>query len=489
MQIRTRIFLVFAGVILLGFFALIHWLQDDLRPRYMEAQEDPLVDMAQVLAALVAEHSAVPGEGPVRPDATALATVFPAVAARRFEAQIYGLIKDRIDVRVYVTDARGRVVFDSDEGRDLGRDYSRWLDVARTLRGVYGARTTKGDPIYPEGSVMYVAAPIERDGELIGVVSVGKPTRNAERFIYGAIRNLTAAGALAAAGAVGVALVLYLWVSRPLQQLTDYARAVQSGRRVALPRLGRNEISRVGEAMAQMRSALDGKAYIERYVQTLTHELKSPLAAIRGAAELLQEEMEPQDRNRFAGNIRSEVGRVQDLIDRLLELAAIENRTALERLEPVDLAAVARETIEAVRPLARTRGITIGIDLAVDTDLSSGPTVSGDRFLLHQAVRNLLSNAIAFSPAGGTVRVQVACHPGGSELSVADSGPGVPGYARDRVFERFYSLPRPDGGRGTGLGLSFCQEIMALHGGEISLGPRPDQPGTLAVLRFPLMGS
>jgi hypothetical protein len=107
--------------------------------------------------------------------------VFRAYENRRFQARIYGVLRNDPNLRLYVTDATGRVLFDS-RGRDVGKDYSRWLDVSRTLRGEYGARTTR-ETANENSSVMYVAAPIVRDGAIVGVLSVGKPARSFQGFI------------------------------------------------------------------------------------------------------------------------------------------------------------------------------------------------------------------------------------------------------------------------------------------------------------------
>jgi two-component system sensor histidine kinase CreC len=110
--------------------------------------------------------------------------------------------------------------------------------------------------------------------------------------------------------------------------------------------------------------------------------------------------------------------------------------------------------------------------------------VEGDGFLLQQALRNLLDNAIAFSPPGGLVTLAARRDGDDLRVEVADRGAGVPDYARESVFERFYSLPRADGRRSSGLGLPFVREVARLHGGAIALQPR-EGGGSLAVLRLP----
>ena len=112
-------------------------------------------------------------------------------------------------------------------------------------------------------------------------------------------------------------------------------------------------------------------------------------------------------------------------------------------------------------------------------------TVTGEPFLLRQALGNLLENAIAFSPQGGQIDLTVEAAPGSARIRVRDRGPGVPDYALGRVFERFFSLPRPDGSaKSTGLGLSLVREVAALHGGSASLSNHPEG-GAVAVLELP----
>ena len=471
MKIRSRIFLVFVLLVVVGFTALVRWIADDLRPRYLESLEEALVDTAHILAEWVATDMTA---GRFDPDA--LQQTFERIYERRFYARIYALDKFDVDIRVYLTDAEGIVIFDSTR-RDLGADYSQWNDVARTLRGDYGARSTQEDPSTPTVSVLYIAAPVYVDGELRGVLSVGKPAYNAERFLAVAKQNLIVAALVAGLGVLVVGLGLYVWVSRPLERLSRYAHAVQAGERVTLPKLGRNEIGTAGDAIEAMRQALAGKDYAQRYVQTLTHELKSPLAAIRGAAELLDEDMPSEQRRRFMGNIRRETQRIQGLVDRMLELAAVEKRQTLERVEKINLTELVKDIARDMEAQFHQHGVHLQIEISKDL------AVSGERFLLRQAVLNLLQNALEFSPEDGGVTISAQHEGDNIYLQVTDRGPGVPGYALDKVFERFYSLPRPDGsGKSTGLGLSFVREVAELHGGSAALRNRPDGQGAVAEL-------
>ena len=231
-----------------------------------------------------------------------------------------------------------------------------------------------------------------------------------------------------------------------------------------------------------MRDALEGKQYVEEYVQSLTHEMKSPLAAIRGAAELLDEEMSMEQRHRFLSNICAESDRLHGLVDRMLSLAALEKRKNLMHTEPIDIREWVNDVIDGLMPVALARKIEI------HTTVANTSSVYGEYFLLRQALANLLRNAIDFSPEHSNV--ELTAHSEGDMvfIEVLDSGAGIPEYARNRIFERFYSLPRPEGGKkSSGLGLNFVREIARLHSGDVRLTNRPEG-GTCACFFIPAHG-
>ncbi|MBN1671091.1 MAG: two-component system sensor histidine kinase CreC [Kiritimatiellae bacterium] len=474
-KIRTRLFLTFLILVGLGFYGLVDWLLDDLRPRYLETTEEAMVDTATLLSSLLATQVSPDGQVPTG----GLRAAFDDAHAREFSARIYELAKTRMAMRVYVTDARGIVLFDSDGGKDEGRDYSRWNDVYKTLRGEYGARSTRRDPNDPGTSTLHVASPIRVGGETVGVLTVCKPSGSVTQFIQRAKRKIVGAAVVAAAAVVLVGIVASAWVTRPIQKLTRYAHAVRDGKRVSLPALGRSEIGELGAAFEQMRDALEGKRYVEEYVQTLTHEMKSPLASLQGAAELLEEDVPPEQRRRFLENIRTETTRIRNVVDRLLQLSSLESRKALREVEPIGMTELVSEVLESMNPLITGKALSLEKKLDADT------AVRGERFLIRQAFQNLLQNAIEFTPRGGAVSVGLRRDGEAVVLSVADTGVGIPDYALSQVFDRFYSLRRPDTGRkSSGLGLPFVREAATLHGGEATLENRPDG-GAVATLRLP----
>jgi two-component system sensor histidine kinase CreC len=209
--------------------------------------------------------------------------------------------------------------------------------------------------------------------------------------------------------------------------------------------------------------------------------MKSPLAAIRGAAELLQEPLPEAERVRFAAHVQGQSERLTEMIEKLLALAAVEHRGELRQSERIDAADLVAEVVGESGPKLMQAGID------VTESMPEKPIfVEGDRFLLRQALRNLLDNAIDFAPQGSRIELKCVADGQMAAIWIGDRGPGVPDFARERVFERFYSLPRPQGGRSTGLGLTFVREVAGLHGGSIQLAPR-EGGGTWAELRLPAL--
>jgi two-component system sensor histidine kinase CreC len=284
-------------------------------------------------------------------------------------------------------------------------------------------------------------------------------------------------------GGVVLLLVMLLaasWVIAPLERLTDYARAVRDRRPAVRPQLPGRTLRDLGTAFEEMRDALEGRQQVERYTQALAHEVKAPLAAIRGAAELLGEEMPEEQRRKFLGNIRSEAERIQQIVDRLLEMSSLEARKTLGRTERIEVSALLAEAAAALRPAFEAGRVALAVAGG------TGLWLRGERVLLREALVNLLQNALDFVPAGGTVTLRAEAASARVALVVEDTGPGVPDFALPRVFERFYSLPRPRSGRkSTGLGLSLVREIAHLHGGEVELANRPEG-GARATLSAPL---
>jgi two-component system sensor histidine kinase CreC len=474
----TRVTLLFiAGIITLGFYQLARNFLAEVEPQTFQGTEEMMVDTANLLAELVAAD--------LHPDGANTADLrqaFNKAHARRFDSHIFDHLKQQVGINAYLTDAKGIVVFDSDGGSREGLDYSKKRDVSLTLAGRYGARSTRETPDDSSTSILYVAAPVGDSKQPLGVLTVYKHQLDVMPLVRARRRIIYTACGLIGGGILFLIAAVFLWLFRPIGKITEYARAVERGERPAKPKIGiGREVNTLARALDSMRAALEGRGYVERYIQTLTHEMKSPLAAIRGAAELLNEDMPPTARQRFMGNILAETARSERLINRLLELAAIENRPRLDEAVEIDFRVILSRAMDQARPLAEIAGV----ELAQEPVSNSIP-VRGDAFILRAAVTNLLENAIDFSPRGERIDITLDAHDGKMVLAIRDHGPGIPDYAVDKVFERFYSLRHHGSGRkGTGLGLTLVREAAELHGGAITLEPATGG-GTIARWRLPL---
>lgn len=462
MRLSVRVFLGFFLVVGLCAYFLMNTFVQEVKPGVRQGMEVALVDTANLLAEL-----ATPELKAGRLSEGEFVRAIEAYQTRELKARVWGLDKRAASFRVYLTDARGQLLFDS-AGDPPGTDYSRWNDVQRTLRGEYGARSTRGDTKVESSSAMHVAAPL-RDGErIIGVLTVVTPTSSVLPYAQRSQRKVLQAGLALMGVALLVGVGISWWLTRSIDRLRHYARSVADGRQVEVPSVGGGELAELGRALETMRDKLENRAYVERYVHTLTHEMKSPLAAIRGAGELLEEAMAEGDRRRFILNIREQEERVRLLLDRMLQLAAVEQRKGLQDPSRVSVKAWVDGCLANKEIALRCKG------LQVTLIIPSEAHVFGETFLLEQALSNLLDNAVAFAPEGSTLSIAVEAEGPAWVLRIQDQGPGLPDFALAKVFEPFFSLARPDTSKkSTGLGLSFVQGVALLHGGSVTLLNHP----------------
>ncbi len=474
MNITLRLLLGYFLIVGLAAWFVLNSFSQEVKPGVRQTMEETLVDTAHLLAEIAAADMS---SGKL--DTRRFAAAFKRYQAREPHADIWGFKKDSLDLRVYITDARGIVVYDS-QGVAVGQDYSKWNDVHLTLDGRYGVRSTQLDPHDSRSAVMHVAAPILRNEKLVGVLTVAKPTLSVQPFIDRSRQRIERAGWWLMGGALAIGLLFTWWLTRSIGLLRRYAREVSQGKKAQLPEMSSGELAELGRALAEMREKLDGREYVENYVHHLAHEMKSPLTALIGSAELLDENLPPEERATFTHNIREQSRRLKDMLDKLLALAKVEHRTALEEVAPVELRGLAEIVIADHAIHAQQRG------LVCDNRIPPEAQVTGEAFLLRQALSNLLDNAIDFSADGGRITLLLETAAGRHTLIVRDHGAGIPDYALPRVFERFYSLARPGTQRkSSGLGLPFVKEVAALHGGEVVLRNLPEG-GVEARLSLPV---
>ncbi|WP_344907970.1 HAMP domain-containing sensor histidine kinase [Actinomadura meridiana] len=318
------------------------------------------------------------------------------------------------------------------------------------------------------------------------------------------VRRLVAIDAIVGLLVLSVLLGLGVWVVRaslrPLSAVEETAGAIAAGdlsRRVP-PADPRTEMGRLGRSLntmlAQIEAAFGARAESEaaalrseermrRFIADASHELRTPLTAIRGFAEFYRQgaARSPAELDRLIGRIEDAASRMGLLVEDLLLLARLDRQRPIER-RPVDLLAVAADSVQEARVLAPERKI----ELSVEGGLAY--QVRGDEARLRQVLGNLLTNALTHTPEGTPVNVRLS--PGtlrdapAVRIEVADAGPGLSPEQAERVFERFYRADeaRSRAGGGTGLGLAIVAALVAAHEGLVEADSAPNEGATFRVV-------
>jgi two-component system sensor histidine kinase BaeS len=287
---------------------------------------------------------------------------------------------------------------------------------------------------------------------------------------------LAAAGAFGCILAAAVATLLARSIARPVLRVARASSRLAQGEDPGrLTPGGSRELCELSESFNTMSTELARARTAERsFLLSVSHELKTPLTAIRGYAEALDEGVLKRER---AGEvIRTEAARLERLIMDLINLARLDQRRFDIHTEPVDLAEIAGES--AARHAARAR--ELGVRVLVERDDPAHALADRDRLL--QAVSNLVENALRCTPSGGTVTLAAAT----GELTVKDTGPGIAADEVPRAFDRFFLYRRYNGHRevGTGLGLAIVRELALAMGGDVAVAT--SSTGTAFTVRLPV---
>jgi len=324
-----------------------------------------------------------------------------------------------------------------------------------------------------------------------GLVAVVVPTGNIEETVDHLLVTVLVTGLVVlVVGGAGCWWVIRRAL-RPVDHMIDTASAIAGGdlsQRIE-HRDDRSELGRLGRALDEMLTQLEAdsdereraQARLRQFVADASHELRTPVAAVRGYAELYRaggiQSGEPLDR--AMGRIESESGRMGRLVEDLLLLTKLDQQQPL-RTEPVDMSRVVEEAAADFEVIAPDRPLTVHAE--------PHSVVAGDAARLRQVVDNLVGNAYTHTPPHAAVEVRVRSRGGEVELSVTDSGPGIPVSEQARIFERFHRL---DASRsrltgGAGLGLSIVAAIADAHGGKVGVSSQPGDGATFTV-RLPAL--
>jgi two-component system sensor histidine kinase ChvG len=283
-------------------------------------------------------------------------------------------------------------------------------------------------------------------------------------------------------------------VATPIRRLAaaaDRVRRGQAGREsIPLMEGRRDEISDLASSLSGMTRALYSRIdAIERFAADVAHELKNPLTSLKNAVEMLSRSKDDTSRDSMIKIVQQDVKRIDRLITDISDASRLDAELSREEYEPVDIARLLETIVEVYTYTRPNRGVTLALQL----DLPKDARVMGRDERLGQIFRNLIDNAISFSPDGGKVAISAAASGYRVRVSVADEGPGIPQGNLETIFDRFYT-ERPVGhefGNNSGLGLSIARQIVTGVGGRIwaenRREPGAENPcGAMFVVELPL---
>jgi two-component system, OmpR family, sensor kinase len=448
-SLRARLVLALFYVLLLTLVALAIPLALTVERRARADFEARLGDQARVISASIAESVAGPD------------------ARRALEPAVQEYARE-LDARVIVTDGEGTLLADSTRSPAPPEEYASRPEVARALDGERVRLVRHSDELGTD--LLFLAVPVFRGDELVGVVRVSQPTGEIDEGVRRS-RIVIALVALSIllAGA-GVAWALGSSLARPLAELAASAHRLGEGDLGArAPERGPPEVRETAEALNRMAEDLSRTLQAQRdFVANASHQLRTPLTGLRLRLEAVAAGAEPGPE---LGAALKEVDRLGTLIDELLLLARSSSSQPSGR--SVDLGAHVREAAARWRPRAEEKGLSLEAAPA-DVDAWADP---GD---VAMVLDNLLENALVHA-GGSRVRLESFAVDGHAALAVSDDGVGIPAADVDRVLDRFYR-GRNARTPGTGLGLAIVRELAERWDGEVDV--RSGNGGTRVTVRF-----
>jgi signal transduction histidine kinase len=424
----------------------------------------------------------------------------PDTPASRLQASVRELGRSA-SARVTVIDRHGRVLADSDVPDDAVskvENHGTRPEVVRALSTGRGTDLRRSDTTGQR--LFYLAQRVTFDGDrTVHIVRLAMPLTILENRIRDLQGALAVAFGVAFVVSVTLSMLIARGLTRPLSDIAAVARRLAGGALKQRVRTQSNDemgvlastLNRMADQMDRDITALRRLEQVRKdFVANVSHELRTPLTSIKGYVEALLDGAKdnPEEATRFLQIILKQSDRLNLILEDLLQLSQIESGQVQFKREPVSLSALVERLLPLIKPMADKKRQSLTV--AIPPDL---PSVSGDEDRLVQVLTNLVDNASKYTPEGGTIHVagsvvrRRAGGPAQVELSVTDTGIGIPEADRPRIFERFYRVDKARSREmgGTGLGLSIVKHIVEGHGGKIWV--EGNQPvGSRFVLRLPV---
>ena len=513
LSIFFRIWLALALVLIICGVVAFTQLFGYVKPTAQQVIEDTLLDTSKLLAASL-QMPLSSGQLYDEQYQTKLDAAFIGTPTISKTTDPEYKNKSPSSFRIYVTDDKGIVIYDSlpEPDNDEGQDYSRWNDVYLTLNGQYGARSTTLDHNQRDGTVMYVAQPIKDNADnLIGIISVGKPVASVLPYLDDTRNRMLITALLMSIAALILAGLVAWWLKQSISLVTQYTSALAEDTKKPYFYLG-HELNSLTDTIESMKHRLENRAYVTDYVHTLTHELKSPLTAIRASSELLEDDgLDKEDQQMLIQSIGEQSIKMQQLIDRLLLLAKVEQPTfklnrqltpllpLLQTLAKNNSAKLQQQHLAPIDIYLNDKWVTETATLSPNA--LANTSVFADQFWLVQVLQNVLDNAIHFADSIVSIHIHNTAQT--VTIDIFNNGKLLPEYAVDKAFDRYFSLSHQSQAaektsehlsdfsvenhstfdttqiqpsmasntlkKGTGLGLTLVKQVIEHHGGHVAI--------------------
>lgn len=400
---------------------------------------------------------------------------------------------------VYLLDDRGRILAGFADGQDPALRNVSLAPIDAFLRGEDRLPIRGDDPTELDNRKIFSAAPVALEGGASGylyVILLGKQMELAFSSLWDSyilrllvLLLLTTLLATAAFGAV-----LFGLLTRRFRRLTNAVRRMKEGEYDGrIHDDAPDEVGQLARAFNEMAATIEAQVHAleqtdelrRTLVADLSHDIRTPLTSTRGYVERMLERantLSQQEQQQFLTAILNNILQLERLAGQLSDLSRLDVGRTAPRLEPFPIAELAQDVALAFRPQAEERGI--GLEAVDGPEL---PWVDGDVRLIERALSNLIENALHNTPSGGTVRLQLEEVSGWVDVSVTDTGRGIPPEEIPLVSQRFYRArgSRDNATSGWGLGLTIAREIAELHGSTLDIRSEIGK-GTTVAFRVPV---
>ncbi|WP_434639852.1 ATP-binding protein [Thermoanaerobacterium thermosaccharolyticum] len=445
MSIRWKIFSVYFIILIVSLASTGIYLFNNIYESYLSNERVTNLTQANMIANLVSK--------------------FIGVSSYLIEPTIVDY-SNQINSRILFTDVNGKVIVDSaGNGGMEGKDINSYSDVKSALKGT---GSTSIHYITGSGWTMYSAVPVTIKNEIVGSILLSTSIDDVMNFLYSIkmqmIYTFTAIGSIVSI----LSLIVAAFITKPLKRLTDATKVISEGKfDYKVEVRGNDEIGKLADAFNDMSTKLmkiDDER--KRFVSDASHELKTPLAAIKALVEPLisSDNVDISVYKEFLKDINSEVDRMTRLVNELLVLARIDKIHSIEN-KTENIGEIAYNVVENLEAIAKQKGVS----LIFESDKNIFADVDADRF--YRMIYNVVENGIKYTPSGGTVKLNLDSDDKNVYITISDTGIGISQETLPKVFERFSrgDTARSQKTGGFGLGLAIVKEIVDLHKGHIDV--------------------